>query len=110
MAEKNSFANPKLSNIALYPLHCQHRITTMGTHCEVYLIQPYVMKRGIASWQLGGLILRVLEFPPPIKIISHNIADNFWLVVELMNDLHILGNDEWITYIPGNDEWLTYTR
>jgi len=38
----------------------------------------------------------------------------------MMNDLHIPGNDEWLTlyiylvmmndlHIPGNDEWLTYT-
>ena len=36
---------------------------------EVYSIQHYVIKFVLDLWQVGGF-LRVLLFPPPIKLIS----------------------------------------
>ena len=48
------------------------RITTKvvrsnPVHGEVYSIQHYVIKFVSDLWQVGGF-LRVLQFPPPIKL------------------------------------------
>jgi hypothetical protein len=42
-------------------------------HAKVYLIQHYVIKCVSDLWQVGGF-LRVVQFPPPIKL-SHDILN-----------------------------------
>jgi hypothetical protein len=42
-------------------------VSSKPTHGEVYSIQRYVIKFVSYWWQVGGF-LRVLRFPPPIKL------------------------------------------
>ena len=42
-------------------------VSSNPVHCEVYSIQHYVIKFVSDLRQLGGF-LRVLQFPPPIKL------------------------------------------
>jgi len=44
-------------------------VSSNPAHGEVYSIQHYVIKFVSNLWQVGG-ILRVLRFPPPIKLTS----------------------------------------
>jgi hypothetical protein len=43
-------------------------VSSNPVHGEVYLIQHYVIKCVSDLWQVGGGFLRVLWFPPPIKL------------------------------------------
>jgi len=42
-------------------------VSSNPVHGEVYSIQHYVIKFVNDMWQVGGF-LRVLRFPPPIKL------------------------------------------
>ena len=42
-------------------------VSSNPAHCEMYLIQHYVIKFVSDLWQVGGF-LRVLRFPSPIKL------------------------------------------
>jgi hypothetical protein len=44
-------------------------VSSNTAHDEVYLIQLYVIKFDSDLRQVGGF-LRVLQFPPPIKVIT----------------------------------------
>ena len=44
-------------------------VSSNPTYCEVYLLQLYVIMFVSDLWQVSGF-LRVLRFPPPIKLIT----------------------------------------
>ena len=44
-------------------------VSSNPMHGDVYLIQQYVIKFVSDWWQVGGF-LRILRFPPPIKLTS----------------------------------------
>ena len=54
---------------------CTKAVSSHPVHGEVYSIQHYVIKFGSDLRQIGGY-LRVLRFPPPIKLTA-TILQNF---------------------------------
>jgi hypothetical protein len=59
-------------------------------HGEVYSIQHYVIKFVSELQQVGGF-LRVLRFPPPIKL-SHDIIENLLNTITLSYPTTLLYN------------------
>jgi hypothetical protein len=49
-------------------------VSSNPTHGKVYLIQHYVIKFVSDLWQVSGF-LRVLRFPPPIKLTAEQIGE-----------------------------------
>jgi hypothetical protein len=55
-------------------------VSSNSTHCEVYLIQHYVIKFVSDLQQVSGF-LQVLQFPSPIKTDCHDITEILLKVV-----------------------------
>jgi hypothetical protein len=52
-------------------------VSSNPTHGEVYSIQQYVIKFVTDWWHFSGF-LRVLRFPPPIKLSTAILLKKYW--------------------------------